>query len=210
LAEALDEKGQPAAAVPHYQEFLRLADAGSQKPYPIYRQLISGRIKLGDDLSQTNQPSPASEAYGGALKLAEQAGDRSLQSLVLAHLAELQEKTGQVEAAARSYQRGLALDRASADRQGEASDWFNYGQFLRRRGQPKELSFACFLRAEYLLEATPSRELEAARKVREQTEGSLGGKAVDVRKDLPGFLEDAMSLTSLAGAGKDPQMLNAK
>lgn len=202
LAEALDRKGQPAAAVPHYEAFLQMTAAQSKERSGTPGQNISVRVKLADDLSQTNQPTPAFEAYASALALAEQVGDRPLQSLVLAHLADLQDKTGEIAAAAQSYQRGLALDQVLADRKAEAFDWFNYGQFLRRRGQSKELSFACFLQAENLLESAPGQELETARKVREQTEGSLGGKALVVRKDLAGFLAKAMSLTPFVGVAR--------
>ena len=69
--------------------------------------------------------------YRSAIALAQRAGDPKLESLALAHLADLQEKTGDVKSAAESYQRGLALDAKSADPHAEALDWFNYGQFLR-------------------------------------------------------------------------------
>jgi len=195
LAEALDREGQHADAVPHYETFLRTAVAPSKQWNGTPGQIISVWVKLADDLSQTNQPGFALKAYTTAMTLAEKAGERPLQSLLLARLADLQDKTGDIPAAAQSYQRGLALDRALADRRGEASDWFNYGQFLRRRGQSAELAYACFLQAENLLESAPGQELEAARKVRGQMEGSLGGKAEIVRNDLAGFLAKAMSLT---------------
>jgi tetratricopeptide (TPR) repeat protein len=199
LAEALDRQGQPVAAIPHYQAFLQmpLAQRKEQSESP-GREDIPVMVKLGDDLSHINQTATAIEAYGAALTLAEHLGDKPLQSLVLAHAADLQDKTGQTAAAAQSYQRGLALDQGSADNKTEGFDWFNYGQFLRRHGQPPELSLACYLQAENLLESTPGQELETARKFREQLENNVGGKSALVRKDLAGYLAKALSLTPSA------------
>jgi len=89
-----------------------------------------------------------------------------------------------------------------ADDLAQINQWFDYGQFLRRRAQSQEHSFACYLQAENLLASSAGQELETARKFREQAESSLGGKALLVRKDLAGYPAKALSLTPIAGAAR--------
>jgi tetratricopeptide (TPR) repeat protein len=96
-----------------------------------------------------------------------------------AHLADLQDKMGDARAAAESYKRGLLLDAKNGDPQSEGVDWFNYGQFLRRRGLPDELAYACLLRAEDLLASANAEgpTLETVLTARKQVESRLGKKA---------------------------------
>jgi tetratricopeptide (TPR) repeat protein len=128
------------------------------------------------------------------MALAERARDARLESLALAHLGDLQEKKGDAQGAARSYQRGLALDAKAGDPRSEAFDWFNYGQFLRRRGRPEELAYACFLRAEDLLGDAGGQDLLTVRTIRRDVESRLGKKAAAARKELPELLARASSL----------------
>ncbi len=201
LAEGLDQRN-PGAAFPHYEAYLRLTAAQlsqREKQGEDLRastdQFATVTLKMADDYARVNMPSLAVQAYGSVLRLAAQASDKSLQAVALAHLADLQDKTGDIAAAAATYQHALALDRDLADVNVEASDWFNYGQFLIRRGQSAEIALACFLQAEKLLDSSPGPYLDTARKVRQQTEKTLGPRAPAVRKDLTQFLARAMSLT---------------
>ena len=47
--------------------------------------------------------------------------------------AEVQERDGEFAAAAQSFQDAVTLDETRGEPQAAASDWFNYGQFLRRQ-----------------------------------------------------------------------------
>ena len=192
LAEAYDQSNQPASASRHWRSFLELT-ATFNDPIASASQRISAAIQLADDDARLNKTSDASSEYASAISLAEHGNDAKLESLALAHLGDLQEKAGDVRAAALSYQHGLAQDAKAADARSEAFDWFNYGQFLRRHGLPEDLVYACFIRAENLLAPTGGEELRTVQDARRQVEGHLGTKAIQFQKDLPRLLANAVS-----------------
>jgi len=194
LAEALDQKGQPGAAAPHWTAFLQLASAHPDDPVASATQQISAAIQLGDDETRSNNDSAALTEYQSAISMAERAGDARFESLALAHLADLQEKAGDTKGAALSYERGLAFDPKAADPRSEAFDWFNYGQFLRRHGLPDELAYACLLRAESLLRGDSGQGTATVRAALQEMESHLGKKAPAARKDLPPLLSRATNL----------------
>jgi tetratricopeptide (TPR) repeat protein len=194
LAEALDQKNEPAAAARHWEAYLRFAAAHPDDSTATAKQEISATIQLADDQARVNHTDAALTGYLSAMALAERARDARLESLALAHLGDLQEKKGDAQGAARSYQRGLALDAKAGDPRSEAFDWFNYGQFLRRRGRPEELAYACFLRAEDLLGDAGGQDLLTVRTIRRDVESRLGKKAAAARKELPELLARASSL----------------
>jgi tetratricopeptide (TPR) repeat protein len=193
LAEAFDQRGELASAARHWRSFLELA-AHLNDPPVAPQQQASAEIQLADDDARLNQTNAALAEYASAISLAEPASDAKLESLALAHLADLQEKASNPQAAAGSYQRGLALDAKMGDPRAEAFDWFNYGQFLRRRGLRDDLAYACFVRAENLLAPGGGEELETVRNARRQVESRLGRKALTVQKNLPVLLAGATNL----------------
>lgn len=99
---------------------------------------------------------------------------------------------------AHSFQRGLSLDARVEDSRSEAFDWFNYGQFLRRRGVDLELAYACYLRAEILLGGRGGENQQTAETARREVEMLLGKKATAVQKDLPQLLARAQNLPARA------------
>ena len=195
LAEALDQNGESAAAARHWQAFLRLAAAHPGDSIATTQQEISATIQLADDEARINHAEEALTGYLSGIALAERARDARLESLALAHLADLQEKKGNAQSAAHSYQRSLALDATAGDPRSEAFDWFNYGQFLRRRGQPEELAYACFLKAENLLGGAGGTDLKTIQTIRRDVESRLGKKAAAAEKDLPSLLDRALKVT---------------
>jgi Flp pilus assembly protein TadD len=198
LAEALDQHGEHAAAARHWQAFLRLAAAHPDDSIATVQQEISATIQLADDEARINHADAALTGYLTAIALAERAHDARLGSLALAHLADLQEKKGDAQSAAHSYQRSLALDATAGDQHSEAFDWFNYGQFLRRHGLPEELAYACFLKAESLLGSAGGADLQTIQTIRRDVEKRLGKKAAAAQKDLPALLDRAIKLPSVS------------
>jgi tetratricopeptide (TPR) repeat protein len=194
LAEYYDQKAQPAAAARHWYAFLHNATAQVNGPPVTQDQAISALVQLSDDEAQLSQTEAAATGYRSAVSLADRAGDARLGSLALAHLADLEEKTGDVRSAADSRQRGLALDAKARDAQSEALDWFNYGQFLRRHGSHDDLTYACFLRAESLLGNPGGQPFVAVQTARQEVERRLGGKATGAKKNLSSLLADAAKL----------------
>jgi tetratricopeptide (TPR) repeat protein len=194
LAEAFDQRGEPAAAARHWDAFLRFAAENPDDPAAGIEQQTSAAIQLADDESRVNRNDAALTGYHAAISMAQRASDTKRESLALAHLADLLEKTGDVKSAADSYQRGLALDAKAADPHAEALDWFNYGQFLRRHGLPDDLVYACLLHAEQLLQTTGGTDLETVKTIRHQVESRLGNKAGASQKDLPALLARAGDL----------------
>jgi len=181
LAEAFDQRGEPAAAARHWNSFLQLAAANPQSspgaPSFTQQQILAATVQFADDEVRINQSAAALTQYDLAVAQAQQIGDAKLESLALVHRADLQSKNGDAAAAAQSYQRGLALDAKSGDAQAEALDWFNYGQFLRRQNAPDEMVYACFRHAEVLLSSASGSELATVQSARSQVENKVGAKA---------------------------------
>ena len=182
LAEAFDQRGEPAAAARHWNSFLQLV-AGNPQSTPnaqafTQQQIVAAIVQFADDETRINQSAAALTQYDLAVAQAQQIGDAKLESLALVHRADLQSKNGDAAAAAQSYQRGLALDAKSGDAQAESLDWFNYGQFLRRQNAPDEMVYACFRHAEDLLSSGSDSELATVQNARHQVENKMGAKAV--------------------------------
>ncbi|HTW23643.1 MAG TPA: hypothetical protein VMD78_08590, partial [Candidatus Baltobacteraceae bacterium] len=183
LAQTSDQDGEVSTAVRNWHSYLALA-AAPDSNIPL-EQRIPATIQMADDEARLNQSAAALADYSLAVSLAEVGkGDPKLQSIALGRLADLQEKTGDARAAAASYQRGLALDALVGDPQGEASDWFNYGQFLRRHALPDNLAYACFVRAENLLANNAGQALDTVKAARRQFDAQLGKKAAAVQNDV--------------------------
>jgi tetratricopeptide (TPR) repeat protein len=194
LAENFDQRGEFAAAARHWDAFLELAAAHPDDPAATTEQQITGAIRLADDQSQIRQGEAALARYRSAISMADAGSNAKLESLAYVHLADTQDRFGDVKAAAQSYQRALALDAEIGDAHGLALDWFNYGQFLRRHGIEDDLTYACLLHAEQLLRTTGGPEFDTAQKMRREVEAKLGPKAAASQKELLELLARAGGL----------------
>jgi tetratricopeptide (TPR) repeat protein len=195
LAQAFDQRGEPASAARHWEIYLRLAPSQPENSPAIAKeQIISATIHLADDESAINRSDAALAHYQSAIALAQNANSPKLEAVAIAHLADLQDKRNDAPAAAQSFQRALALDAKSNDQLAEGSDWFNYGQFLRRHQLPKDLAYACFLRAEKLLATADPAQFQTVQIARRQIESELGSNAPGAQKDLPALLARAANL----------------
>ncbi len=117
-----------------------------------------------------------------------------LESLALAHLADVQDKTGRGRSSGTFLStRACRSTPLIATQSVEGADWFNYGQFLRRHSLPDDLVYACFLKAERLLSPGDGQQWETVRASRNQIEARLGTKAANVQKDV-----DAQAARTLA------------
>jgi tetratricopeptide (TPR) repeat protein len=200
LAQAFERRGEMQAAARHYRGYLQVAAAHPEEYHDKKSSVIAAFIKVADADGAANRLTEAQKGYAAAIDFAIKAGDRSLESLALVHNAELQEKVGDAAAAAQSYQRALAVDAALSDARGAASDWLNYGQFLRHQHQPERFVFACMLRAEKLLSAAPGDELSAVVQARTESEGRLGRDSTAVRLKSEALATEAFSLPTSAFA----------
>jgi tetratricopeptide (TPR) repeat protein len=198
LAKALDQRNEPAAAARHWNVFLQLATAHPDDPTATPAQLNTATLQLADDEARVNRKEAAMAGYLSAIALAERDKNLQLESLALAHLGDYQEKIGDVAGAAHSFQRGLSLDANLEDPRSQAFDWFNYGQFLRRRGVDLELAYACYLRAEILLAGKGGENQQTVETARHEVEMMLGNKAAAVQKNLPEMLAHAQNLPASA------------
>jgi tetratricopeptide (TPR) repeat protein len=151
-------------------------------------------IQLADDESKINRSDLALSQYQAAIGLAQRAGDLRLESLALARLGDLEEKTGDAKLAAQSYQQGLALDAKANDPRGEAVDWFNYGEFLKRHAQPDELVDACYIHAEELLRDDTGPEITTVQSARRDFEAKLEKTSRPTQRDVSKLLATASNL----------------
>ena len=194
LAQALDQQAELQAAARHYRAYLGIIAARHQKNPSDTGPVLAALIKVADADAAVNHTADASRGYRAAASFADKSGEKTLESLALVHLADLQEKQADLRGAGESYQHALELDAALADRRSTASDWFNYAQFLRKQKQPELYVFACLLYAENILESTPGDELATVSQARKESEARLGKESAAVRSKLDGIVAESLSL----------------
>jgi tetratricopeptide (TPR) repeat protein len=194
LAQALDRRGEAQAAARHYRAYLQIVAAHRDEHRSETATVIAALIKVADADAAANHQNEALWGYHAAIQFAEKANDKALQSLALVHLADLQEKRQGIVAAAAAYQRALAIDATLSDPVSAGSDWFNYGQFLRRQHQPERLVFASLLRAEETVNSSPGAELTTIAQARAESEARLGREAAAVRRSSAAVAKEALDL----------------
>ena len=198
LAEALDHNGEHAAAARHYQAYLDLAAKQTAEGSAPVIQRAAVTLELADALAHSHQANSAIPMYREAVRLAQQAGSVRQESLAESHLADALDAAKLAADAAAAYQQAIALDERSGDTNAEAVDWFNYGQLLSKTKLPLRFPYACFVRAEQLLSASPGPQLETVTKTRREAETRLGVEAAGARKNLEATLAQAKSLPQSA------------
>jgi tetratricopeptide (TPR) repeat protein len=194
LAQALDGRGEAQAAARHYRAYLQIVAAHRDDHRSEASTVIAALIKVADADTAAHRQDEALQGYNAAIQFAEKANAKALESLALAHLADLQEKRESAAAAAAAYQRALAIDASLSDPVSTGSDWFNYGQFLHRQRLPERLVFACFLHAEELVNTTPGAELSTIAQARAESEARLGREAAAVRRSNGVVAKEALDL----------------
>ena len=198
LAQALDRSGEVRAAARHFRAYLQIVAAHREEHQSEAGSVIAALIKVADADVLANHQDEAVQGYNAAIQFAEKVNDKKLESLALVHVADLHEKRGSAAATAETYQSALAFDASLSDPVSAASDWFNYGQFLRRQHQPERLVFACFLHAEELVSATPGTELSVIVQARTESESRLGREAASVRRSSGAIAKEALGLRASA------------
>jgi Tfp pilus assembly protein PilF len=194
LAQALDQRGELQAAARHYRAYLEIMAARHERKPADAGPLLAALIKVADADAAISHTDDARKGYTAAAAFAEKADEKLLESLALVHLADLQEKQGDVSGAEQSYQSALRLDASLSDPRGAASDWFNYAQFLRKQKQPERYVFACLLHAEDLLQKFPGDELTTVKQARTESEARLGHEAAAVRHKVDEIVAEALKL----------------
>jgi tetratricopeptide (TPR) repeat protein len=194
LAQALDRRGEAQAAARHYRGYLRIVAAHRDEHSQEGATVVAAVIKVADADAAANHQNEAQQGYNAAIQFAEKANDKALESLALVHLADLEDKRGSAAAAAEAYQRGLNIDASLSDPVSAGSDWFNYGQFLRRQRQPERLVFACFLHAEELVSKTPGPARTTIQQARAESEARLGREAAAARHSSGTVVKEALDL----------------
>jgi Tfp pilus assembly protein PilF len=202
LAQVLDQQGALQAAARHYRMYLEIVSARHAKNPADTGPLLAALIKVADADAAIQHNSDASKGYVAAAGFAEKAGEKTLESLALVHLADLQEKEGDIRGAAESYLRALQLDAALHDPRSTASDWFNYAQFLRKQQQPERYVFAALLHAENVLRNTSGDEFTVVSQARKESEARLGMEASAVRRKLDEIVAESLMLQVAASAAK--------
>jgi len=173
------------------RERLLVEQGNYEDAYELYRRYLTWRPEDADALVRAGalalhlgKRDSAIDHWQRALTVSPTHPEASkYMAQVWANTAELMDKDNRVLEAARAFRAALALDETSGDRPSEGTDWFNYGQFLRRRGAEPRLVIACLLKAEALLAATSDGQLETAREVRESVERDHPEAAAAARSD---------------------------
>jgi Flp pilus assembly protein TadD len=183
LAQSLDQQGQLQAAARHYRAYLEVIAARHDKNSADAGPVLAALIKVADADAAVNHTADAAKGYRAAAGFAEKAHEKTMESLALVHLADLQEKQNDTQGEAHSYQRALQLDASLSDPRSAASDWFNYAQFLHKQQQPERYVLACLLHAESVLQNATGvgDELTVVSQARKESEARLGRDAIGVR-----------------------------
>ncbi len=194
LAQALERSGQLQAAARHYHAYLQIVSKHPADHTAEGTMVISALIKVADADASAQKISAALHGYQAAAQFAQKIKDPGLQSLALAHAAETQERAGVIGDAAQYFQQALLVDETQGEPRATATDWYNYGQFLRRQKKPERLVFACFYRAQDLMSTTPGEELTAIAAAVTASEARLGTSARALPAQLSKLLSEALSL----------------
>ncbi len=200
LAQALEKQGEVQAAARHYRAYLQVVGLHPNEHLGEGPAAISALLKVADADADAQRQQQALVGYQAAARFAQKLDNVSLQSLAIVRTAEIQERTGEIAAAAQSFQDAVTLDETRGEPRAAASDWFNFGQFLRRQNQSERLVFACFYRAEDLMSTTPGAQLSAIVKARQETAARLGQVANTLPAQLSKLLSEALSLPPAAFA----------
>jgi tetratricopeptide (TPR) repeat protein len=201
LAQALEQTGEVQAAARHYRVYLQVVSLHHSDHLGEGATVVSALTKVADADATAHRDKEALDGYRMAENFAGKLGNAAMQSLAMAHAADVQEHLGEIADAAASYQQALMLDETKGEPQATATDWFNYAQFLHRQKQPERLVFACLYRAEDVMSPTPGETLSAIVAVRKQSEARLGAEAKSAPDNLSKLLSEALSLPPAAFEG---------
>ncbi|MEO8078678.1 MAG: hypothetical protein ABI818_20305, partial [Acidobacteriota bacterium] len=113
---------------------------------------------------------------------------------VWATRADALELAGRQADAAQAFQRVLTLDEQAGDSSVLGADWFNYGQFLRRRQADPHLVLVSLLQAEHLLGLKGDERTATVRTARTAVEREHPEAIAAVRQSPAAALADARAL----------------
>jgi tetratricopeptide (TPR) repeat protein len=193
LAEAYDLRRAYASAIEHNEQYLLLLTSNREQDAPDVESVLRVVLKLAEEYTFTEQNDRAISYYEKMATLGEKSGGLHYSSLAWSRQASLYAQMNEKNKAARCYQRALLIDAELRDAKVEGADWFNYGRFLKQSKASEQLSLACILKAEQLLDSVSSDETGAARREREAMEKSLGSEAEAVRREMELLLKEAMA-----------------
>jgi tetratricopeptide (TPR) repeat protein len=114
---------------------------------------------------------------------------------VWADRADRFDKADRARDAAGAFQHALSAGERADDDPTLGADWFNYGQFLRRRAQDPRLVVACLLRSEQLLGTRSDPRLAAVQTERQAVERDHPDAAAAARASLDASIASARSLS---------------
>lgn len=198
LAQALEARGEPQAAARHYHAYLQIVAKHPAEHAGEGPMVISALVKVADADSAMQKTGDALHGYRAAAQFAEKIKNPGLLSLALVHAADAEEHAGAFGEAAQYFQQALLIDETQGDAQATATDWYNYGQFLRRQKQPERLVFACLYRGQDLMSTNPGKELSTIAAARAASEQRLGTAARALPAQLSKLLSEALSLSPSA------------
>lgn len=194
LADTYFGKAEYSKAIGHYESFLALAVEQPIEERSTPKELTLVVLKLSECYGQTNSSEQAIKYSKQALKIAEQSGDKALNSFALIKLAELMMIFEDLNNAILFYQQALKLDAEVQDNKVAAVDWFNYGKVLAKANASESMILTCFLKAESLVKDIPGEELTEISKARETLEKSTGIETAKIQQDLENYVNQALSL----------------
>jgi tetratricopeptide (TPR) repeat protein len=193
LAESSIKRDKIVEAIPYYEQYLALLTSQSATEKLDPKDVLYLTLKLAQAYEKTQMPERALAYYQQTIDLAEQSGEKVVESMAFINLANLYAANDQQSTAAKCYQRALALDKETGDAKVEGTDWFNFGQFILFKVKNKRLAFACFIKAEQLLQGTEGTERDAVAKAIKETEAALAADAATIRHQSETLIQEALA-----------------
>ena len=162
LAEALVKKKQYKEAIPHYEGYLTLVADGARASaahasLPNPDVIVKVVLQLAATCQNAGEDETALQFFAQGATLAERIGDKPGLTFALINGAEIEARHGQRAEALANFQRALTLENSGSVRN-QAVDWFRYGKFLQADKVSPRLVFACFAKAEVLLQGDRNAE----------------------------------------------------
>ena len=196
VASELDREGKSADAIPYYASYLQNVVKAGVQSRPPSANIITTVLRMSQCEVKTHHLADAERSYELARTIARESGDKKLESFASATEADVAAGLHDNRRALELYQAALNLDTVGSDLQSEATDWYNYGLFLRNAGFPSRLAYACLVKSGALMAKQSGRDtqLKTIAQAREETAKMVTGEQALIRRNPEPVLQEALNL----------------
>ncbi len=197
LAQELQRENQLDQAMRYYGAYLEQVAAQGKENRPPATEIVPVILQLADCQMRLHKITDAESSYELAEKIAAESDEKKFDSFASVTLASLKANEGKTQEALALYQRALKLDAELGDPKSEATDWYNYGMFLKRKHFPDRLIYASLAKSESLAGSEKGNDDQVLQiaSAREEASFLLPKEDADVRQNFQPALQEALAVS---------------